>query len=484
MSISSESRSRDSADTRGDDSIASGGLSQASERFRLDIPDLFAGSGTGKGRTESQSREPVQLAHAGHANNDYGATLLRSAGDKNGSENAASGAKPEQAQIGRTNSSEGGDRVNERLAEKQFSEFAKNNGLDLKVGPDKKIEFSLVRSVEKVVIGNVEPTKAGLQEISKTVKEMTELKKWDLEQRFGIQFAKPGGDLSVHQQVPQKDGSTKSGQKLELREPRLSELMGIEAALEKANPSHKAEDGARPLTFYFLKDKTFYQGAGGVATFEPNINGGPAVVVEPKSLVNSPITEQERKNNDFTAHRSIASVITHELAHHTEERINPTLKDKTETYRQIGWTPIPGKPASAGGEQHWMLKGPNGEGYAPAGLAKGDWIRFDANGKRLGKISPEQAANLALVKPSTKYFEGPHEMLAEGLTMLRIGDSHRSHLMNRDQSLYQTIKAADQKDIDKSYGAGQFMRSYSGHVVPRNAENLRALQQREMQERR
>jgi hypothetical protein len=39
-------------------------------------------------------------------------------------------------------------------------------------------------------------------------------------------------------------------------------------------------------------------------------------------------------------------------------------------------------------------------------------------------------------------------MLAEGLTMLRLGDSHRTQLMQTDNKLYGMMKGIDQKEID------------------------------------
>lgn len=442
--------SNDSAVSRDNNSAdRAPSVADTAERFRMDIPSLFQ-------RPESQqSQEPIRLAHAGHG--AHFRDTSPSPRDK--------AASPE------------------RVGDKQFSDFAKANGLELTRTADKKLEFSLKNGGEKLVIGTVEPGRAGLDEITKKLKEFTELKQWDLEQRFGVKFAAPGGEQKLFQQVQQGDQPPKPGKELNLRAPKLRELLGIEAALEKANPSHKTDEGAKPLTFYFLKDSTYYKGSAGVATFEKNANGGPAVIVEPNTLDRAPITERDKPKADFTNHRSIESVIVHELGHHTEERIGATPEEKAELYKQMGWTPIPGMPRSPQGDYQWMLKGPNGEGYAPAGLAPGLWVRFDRNGREQGRISPEQAAQRALTKPPTPYMEGPHEVLAEGLTMLRLGEGYRSHLMNRDSNLYQAIKDADQRELDKNFGQGQMMRSYAGAVVPRTEENLRALKEREDKDR-
>lgn len=459
--------SADSSPSRGDNTRNDGSGITASERFLQDIQPSFRGTQP----REDQSLNNIRLADAGpRLSNSGERTTVPKSENSDASKKPVPGervAAPER------------DRAGEGVSARQFNEFARANGLELHTTPDRKLEFSLRNGGEKTVLGSVEPTRAGMQEITKSLKEFTELKKWDLEQRFGVQFASPGGEQRIHQQVQGPDGAPKPGKELNLREPKLRELLGIEAALEKANPSHKVEEGGKPLTFYFLKDSTYYRGAGGVATFEPQVNGGAAVIVEPTSLNDSPITERDRKGNNFSDHRSIESVIIHELGHHTEERLNRTPQQKAETYSQIGWTPIPGMPASPQGDQQWMLKGKNGEGYAPAGVTPGAWVRFDRNGRELGKMQVEQAANLAQVKPSTRYFEGPHEMLAEGLTMLRLGDGYRSHLMNGSSNLYQAVKQFDQRDLDKAYGPGKFMRSFSGHVVEQTSQNLRLLKEHE-----
>ena len=286
--------SNDSAISRDENSQSNrASAADTAEHFRLEIPYLFQ-------RPEQlQSQEPVRLAHAGHGAHFRDTTSTR---DKS---------------------------VPDKPGEKLFSDFARTNGLEMRSTPDKKLEFSLKSGGEKIIIGTVEPGRAGLEEISKKLKEFGELKKWDLEQRFGVKFAAPGGEDKLYQQIQRGDAPPKPGKELNLREPKLREILGIEAALEKANPSHKVDEGGKPLTFYFLKDSTYYKGAGGVATYERNApNGGPGVIVEPKTLDRAAVTEKDKPKQDFSNHRSIESVIIHELGHHTEERIAKNPQEK------------------------------------------------------------------------------------------------------------------------------------------------------------
>lgn len=374
------------------------------------------------------------------------------------------------------------ERQSEPIAAGKFHEFARKNGLELKKTADQKLEFGLQANGERLSIATVEQTKAGLEQLEKILKETKEAKRQEIEEKYQVKIAGLD-DPKPRQQVPQKDGKPVAGKELALREPKLKELLGIEAALEKAHPSQLPAEGKDPLRFYFLKDSTYYKDAKGVATFESNIHGAPAVIVEPNTLDKSPVSEKDRKKQIFTDHHSIESVIIHELGHNTEDKLFKTPEAKAAVYDKLGWSAIPQDPKAP---QHpdevanYMLRGPQGIGYAPAGIEPGrNWLRLNKSGQVRGAIHPLSAARLAEVKPATQYFEGPHEVLAEGLTMLRLGDQYRSHMLNRDQKLYDTIKEIDQKELDVSFGQGKFMRSYDGKVVEQSRENLRLLKEAE-----
>lgn len=68
--------------------------------------------------------------------------------------------------------------------------------------------------------------------------------------------------------------------------------------------------------------------------------------------------------------------------------------------------------------------------------------------------------------------------------MLRLGDGHRTHLMEKNPRLYNLIKGFDQREIDQSFGKGKFIRSYEGPLVPNNDANLKALRDQEEAARR
>lgn len=297
----------------------------------------------------------------------------------------------------------------------------------------------------------------------------------ELEAKYGVHFARPGEPGPRQFTADGKPG----GKELAIRDPSLRELKGVEAALSKASPSHKGADG-KPLTFYFLKDQPFAPGSDGAAAFHPDVNGRPAVVVDPGSTDKAPITEKDRKDpghSDNRNHRSIESLIIHELAHNSEEKVFKNPAEQADFYRKMGWETIPGQKPGPGS---WMLKGKDGRGYAPpADGSIGKWERINKDGRVTAKVDMGRVERLAKEKPATDYFEGPHEMLAEAATMLRLGDGHRSHLMEKNPKLYNLIKGFDQREIDQSFGKGNFIRSYAGHLVPNNDANLKVLRDQE-----
>lgn len=302
----------------------------------------------------------------------------------------------------------------------------------------------------------------------------------ELETKYGVHFARPG-----EPKPRQLDGEGNAkGKELDIRDPNMRELKGVEAALSKASPSHKGADG-KPLTFYFLKDKSFSPGSDGAAAYHPDVNGRPAVVVDPGSTDKAPITEKDRKDPghaDHNNHRSIESLIIHELGHNSEEKVFKNPSEQADFYRKMGWDTIPGQKPGPG---NWMLKGKDGRGYAPpADGGIGKWERINRDGRVTAKVDRERVERLAKEKPATDYFEGPHEMLAEAATMLRLGDGHRSHLMENNPNLYNLIKGFDQREIDQSFGKGKFIRSYEGQLVPNNDANLKALRDQEEAARR
>lgn len=359
--------------------------------------------------------------------------------------------------------------------DKSFGTFADNNDLKVKETDDKKLEFSIDYNGERVVIGKVEKNQKGLENIRRSLSEYRDVKKWELEQKYGIKIASPK-DAPPHQR--QQNPHESPGKKLEVREPNLSELSGLESALEKGALSGTKGSDMKPVTFYFLKDESYAPGMGGTASYDTNVNGGPAVIVDPNSLDKTPVTENDRADGSKNAHASIESIFIHELGHHSEEKVFKTPAQRVEFYKRLGWTPIPG---SSREHPDWMIEGKNG-GFAPPadGSPNGPWEKIGKDGQNLGQISRDKVVKLAKVMPSTSYFEGPHEVLAEGLTMFRLGDRHRDQL-KKNSVLYSLIKEFDQREINMTFGKGKFIRSYSGKLVPKTPKNEADLIRREEQ---
>ena len=112
------------------------------------------------------------------------------------------------------------------------------------------------------------------------------------------------------------------------------------------------------------------------------------------------------------------------------------------------------------------------------------WTVRDASGKVVGRIDPKEVAERALMRPATSYLESPSEMLAEGLTMLRLGGEQREAFMKKSPHFYDLIKSFDQAEMDNMLGKDKFMRSFDGRMIPQTPENLDALRAREEEARK
>ena len=113
-------------------------------------------------------------------------------------------------------------------------------------------------------------------------------------------------------------------------------------------------------------------------------------------------------------------------------------------------------------------------GYNEKGEYKGLYIGKD--GKPVDLQSPKDVLDkgshidnntmrdTAQVKPSTRYFDNPEEMMAEALTDYRMNPASRARLQTESPQLYQAAKHLDQLELDKMYGQGKKVRLPDGTV--------------------
>lgn len=369
----------------------------------------------------------------------------------------------------------------------ELTRFARANELDVSRAPNGQLEFSLKANGERQVLARFDPTMRGLEGAQEQLKKLTEGKIVELKDRFGVDIAR-AGDKTPPQQIVRPDGQVRFGKPLETRDPTYRELLGLEAGLNVSEPGQRPLDGRPPLKIYIPAKDNYIKGGAASGTYVTEHEGRPAIVWEPNTLKGLPISEADaltrRPGNE---HQAMQGIMTHETAHNSEINIHRIFGEDIVN-EMMGWTKRMVKGPDGQMEPQWAVKGKNGETMTPPentlATASPKWTVRDASGKVVGRIDPKEVAERALMRPATSYLESPSEMLAEGLTMLRLGGEQREAFMKKSPHFYDLIKSFDQSEMDNMLGKDKFMRSFDGRMIPQTPENLDALRAREEEARK
>lgn len=294
------------------------------------------------------------------------------------------------------------------------------------------------------------------------LEDMRHEKLTELENKFHIQIARDG-------QLAVRPGSVKvaPGTTMRAYTPRLGELIALEQALLHSSPSHlrTRHDSDKGITIYFLKDTGT---VGAAASWGMDPANHPCIFLEP-GIVSSP--------------KSLWRVLVHELAHNAAYRLGMDLDHLTDWRfaSKLGWQTYCNVRT---GQSGWLLRTKNDQTFKFASNW-GLWIHcnrlgdpLDADGKRVKlqkdsqMLSTSKIREIAEVPPCTEYFPNPMEHFAEGLMMFRLGATQREQLMELSPQLYAIIKEADQKELDKTLGDGQYMRNLAGMVIATDKSQL------------
>ncbi|MCW5823647.1 MAG: hypothetical protein KIT34_12650 [Cyanobacteria bacterium TGS_CYA1] len=369
----------------------------------------------------------------------------------------------------------------------ELTRFARANELDVSRAPNGQLEFSVKANGERRVLMQFDPTMRGLEGAQEQLKKMTDGKIAEIKDRFGVDIAR-AGEKTPPQQIVQRDGQVRFGKPLETRDPTYRELLGMESGLSVSEPGQRPLNGRPPIKVYIPASDSFIKGGAAAGTYLPNHRGRPAIVWEPNTLKGLPVFEADanlcREGNE---HQAMQGIMTHETAHNSEMNIHKIFGENTVN-QMMGWSKQMVKGPDGRMEAVWAVKGKNGETMTPPentlATSTPKWTVRDAKGKVIGEIDPKEVAERALMRPATTYIESPSEMLAEGLTMLRLGGEQREAFMNKSPHFYDLIKSFDQAEMDRLVGKDKFMRNFDGRMVPKTPENLDALRIREEKARR
>lgn len=301
-------------------------------------------------------------------------------------------------------------------------------------------------------------------EVERRLKEWQDTKMKELEQKYNVQFSRDG----------QKDSPL--GREVNLRSPRVNELMAMEEGLAKSQPSTTTLNG-KPILVQFAVEPT----------------SAAAAYVLPKGDQQRILFEPVQR--DYTI---IKDNILHEWAHnaqHTMETRDKAALDRH--YAELGYRKV---STPDGGEQ-WQFRDKDGKYWAqgPDQPWHGTWTRVDDQGRPLktdGTLASgwgdPQAANQsnsqmrdnADVKPSSvkDYFTRPWEGSAESIRNYRSSVADRTRLYVVDPKNYESTKKFDQAELDSDPrygrnpdGTSKYIRLPDGTVGENNEANRKAV---------
>ncbi len=384
-------------------------------------------------------------------------------GEQDGQENCRDAR--ERLQGAACQSRQPGDRTQEKGTLKP-GELASRHGVDLSWQGEQLLFHIRVNGEDKKLM-QTDRTPQGLAQADRQLDLLVASKLKEIESKFKVTFSQEGEDIEKQVVKENPDGSLDRGAMIAARAPRLDELYGIEAALAHAAPSHLTKDGKEAVKFYFLQEK-FVKGDNGTTLanyVNKDKNGKPAVYFWPGSADGRMITEADLKKWGAPEEFSIESLLTHELAHNSQYRLDWDQSANLERFSNaIGWAPYE-DPATH--ETIWLIKGKQGD-YFKYDKAGDDWLRCNQQGKLLdgaGKpataekdaqhLSTAAVRDEALVRPPTEYFDNAVEMDAEGMRMFRVNSAQRQQLLETSPVLYRFIKEQDQADINLNFGTNE-----------------------------
>lgn len=310
----------------------------------------------------------------------------------------------------------------------------------------------------------LETTSDNPREIEKQLREWQSNKIAELEKRHGIQFSKDG----------ERDNPL--GKEVELRAPRINELMALERGLHLSQPSTGDHNG-RPILVQFAVTPSSTHDA----YVYPRPDGQSRIMFEPLQ-------------RNF---RGLQDTILHEWGHVAENKMKDRDKATLDKwYSEMGYRQV----TTPDGSKQWQLRDKDGNHWTqgPGQVPFGTWTRVDDQGRPLkadgtpasgfndtnaATRSNDQMRDNAAVKPPTVYFPNPGEMGAESLMKLRGDSRSRGELYQNDPNGYRAAKEFDQREIDThpSYGknpdgTSRFIRSPEGDIVPNTPENRKIVE--------
>ena len=309
----------------------------------------------------------------------------------------------------------------------------------------KDTEFQAIAIIEgKQVIAG---TAADLESLEFKLAELTKHKASQIQSQYGVNITQDGQPLC-----------TQEDSVIDTRLPTLAELLSLEFALSHSNPSFlPKKNNSAPLRICFLHQPNCINA---IADWLLDAKQKPVIAIEPSD---------ENKV-------SLESVFLHELSHHSQYRmgLDPSKLGSWKKAKTFGWQFFE-NPST--GESGWAVISKTNERFkfAPRSNA---WVRCNTAGQSLGvdglrvkhNYEAQQVTSLyvqthAMVRPATRYFTNPAEVMAEGLMLYRLNEDTRAYLKAVSPELYDLVQTEDQQELDLAYGAGIKVRLSNGTIA-------------------
>lgn len=347
---------------------------------------------------------------------------------------------------------------------------------------DGQIEYHLNVNGQDKVLFKTSATDQGLMTADSKLQQLINEKQRQLSNVFHVSFSRD------NQRVIYKNDADKTTE-VGTRQPRLDELYGIEAALNKSCPSNFVNNQGEGIKFNFLKNPTNDMSNGAFVAYD-QYNTNAVYILPPGEPFAA--TEKDRdvwnkthsRDDQMEEAGSLQGLLVHELVHNMQTKLgwyDSSYERANQIAQKFGWRPIPNEPGE------FMIQDRQGllyRAYIPSTtLRPHTWYRCDERGKPLDcwgkptdkehalKVSGEAMMAQAKVKPVSDYYPNPFEMFAEGVTHFRLGSRTRRDLMAKSPTFYQVIKDEDQAEIDAHFGKGKKIRMPDGSLADDNKAN-------------
>lgn len=303
-------------------------------------------------------------------------------------------------------------------------------------------------------------------EAQRQLKEWQDKKIAQLQTDYGIIFSTDG------------DRQHTGLKEIDLRSPRIDELLAFERALQHSEPSTRTLDG-NPVRVWFAAEPSSPYDAYVIG------HGGEQLIVF------------EPLDRSF---EGLEDTILHEWAHNGQHNMSILDPEASAAFAEaIGYRKVDIINADGNSETQWQFKSDDGKYYAqgPGQAPFGKWTRVDEQGRPLKadgtlaqdwkdkaaeSYSNQEMQARAAVKPSSQYFPSPGENGAETLRHFRVDAEGREALYANDPVSYAATKQIDQAELDadprygrNEDGSSKYIRLPDGTVAENNDQNRKAV---------